>query len=101
MSDPDAALRVNVGIVGGDQRDAVDLVGEDFDLAGVDVESLDGPRSSVTFESAHIGDDDPALGVHVVAIGRAAGVADAVKCAVGQRLGSGRGLVGHPDATVT
>ena len=91
-------------VVGGDERDAVDLVREDFDLAGVDIEPLDGSDAAVVgalaIESADVGDDDSAVGVHVVAVGRSAGVADAVERAVGQRLGRGRGLVGHPDTAV-
>ena len=89
MGDPDAALGIDVRVVGGDQRDAVDLVGEDFDLAGVNVESLDGAGAAGGFEAADVGDDDAALGVYVDAVGRAAGVADAVERAVGQRLGGG------------
>ena len=101
MGDPDAALGVDVRVVRGDQRDSVDLVGEDLDLAGVDVESLDGSGAAVAFETADVGDDDPALGVHVVAVGRAAGVTDPVERAVGQGFGGCRGLVGHPDAAVS
>ena len=89
VGDPDAALGVDVRVVGGDQRDAVDLVGKDIDLAGVDIETLNRPCAARGFESADVGDDDAALGVHVDAVGRAAGVADAVERAVGQRLGGG------------
>ena len=77
VGDPDAALRVDVGIVRGDQGDAVDGVGEYFDLARLGVEALDGPRAAVAIEPADVGDDDPALAVHVDAVGRTAGVADA------------------------
>ena len=40
------------------------------------------------------------LGVHVDAVGGAAGVADTVEGAVGQDFGGGAGLVGEPDAAV-
>ena len=44
---------------------------------------------ALAVESADVGDDDSAVGVHVVAVGRSAGVSDAIERAVGQRFGRG------------
>ena len=89
-----------MGIVRGDQRDAVNGVDEHLDLAGLGVEALDGAGAAVAIEPADVGDDDAALAVHVDAVGRPAGVADAVERAIGKDFGGGAGLIGEPDAVV-
>ena len=62
-----------MGIVGGDQRDAVDLVGEHFDLARVDIEPLHGSGTGIVralaFETADVGDDDPASASMLLPLG--------------------------------